>query len=109
MSYEFSLKKIYEHFLFRLPNYGASSYLISVQKLHNATKEFYKKLKSKVLSFFIQSKVPVGIKDIKDHLGTCFNLVTEEMASLDTTVQGKETQGLIFNLMEIINIFKDGG
>ena len=46
--------------------------------------------------FFIQIKVPVGIKEVKDHLGTCFNLVTEEMASLDTTVQGKETQDLIF-------------
>ena len=97
MSYEFSLKKIYEHVLFRLPNYGASSYLISVQKLHNATKEFYKKLNFQGLPFFIQIKVPVGIKDVKDHLGTCFNLVTEEMASLDTTVQGKETQDLLEN------------
>ena len=109
MSYEFLLKKIYEYVLFRLPNYGASSYLISVQKLHNATKEFYKKLNSKGFSFFTQIKLPVGIKEVNDHLGTCFNLVTEEMASLDTTVQGKETQDLLFKLKEKINIFKDGG
>ena len=59
-----------------------------MQKLHNATKDFYKKLKALGLSFFINIKVPVGIKEVKDHLGTCFNLVSEEMASLDTTVQG---------------------
>ena len=102
-----SLKKINEHVLFRLPNYGASSYLTSVQKLHNATKEFYKKLKSLGLSFFINIKVPVGIKEVKDHLGTCFNLVSEEMASLDTTVQGN---GHRLNLNGNIIIFiKDGG
>ena len=103
------MKKIYEDVLFRLPNYGASSYLTSVQNLHNATKEFYKNLNSQGLPFFLQIKIPVGIKKVKDHLGTCFNLVTEEMASLDTTVQGKETQDLNNKLKEIMNIFKDGG
>ena len=78
-----------------------------MQKLHNATKEFYKKLKSLGLSFFINIKVPVGIKEVKDHLGTCFNLVSEEMASLDTTVQGN---GYRLNLNGNIIIFiKDGG
>ena len=103
------MKKIYEDVLFRLPNYGASSYLTSVQNLHNATKEFSKELNSKGLPFSKPIKVPVGIKEVKDNLGTCFNLVTEEMASLDTTVQGKETQDLNNKLKEIMNIFKDGG
>ena len=77
-----------------------------MQKLHNATKEFYKKLKSLGLSFFINIKVPVGIKEVKDHLGTCFNLVTEEIASLDTTVQGN---GVRLNLNENIFIFMQDG
>ena len=74
--------------MFRLPNYGASSYLTSLQNLHNATLEFYKELDSPASPYFTKIKVPVGIREVKDHLGTCFNLVTEEIASLDTTVQG---------------------
>ena len=74
--------------MFRLPKYAASSYLTSVQNLHNATLEFYKQLDSHASSYFTMSKVPVGIRTVEDHLGTCFNLVTEEIASLDTTVQG---------------------
>ena len=76
-----------------------------MQKLHNATQEFNKKLKSLGLSFFIKIKVPVGIKEVKDHLGTCFNLVTEEIASLDTTVQGK---GSCYLNENIIMFIKDG-
>ena len=71
-----------------MPNYGASSYLTSVKKLHNATLEFYKQLDSPSSPYFTSIKVPVGIREVKDHVGTCFNLVTEEIASLDTTVQG---------------------
>ena len=74
--------------MFRLPKYAASSYLTSVKNLHNATLEFYKQLDSPVSPYFTPIKVPVGIREVKDHLGTCFNLVTEEIASLDTTVQG---------------------
>ena len=71
-----------------MPNYGAFSYLTSVKKLHNATQEFYKQLTSPASPYFTPIKVPVGVKEVEDHLGTCFNLVTEEIASLDTTVQG---------------------
>ena len=59
-----------------------------MQKLHNATQEFYKQINSPASPYFVPIKVPVGIKEVKDHLGTCFNLVTGETASLDTSVQG---------------------
>ena len=75
--------------MFRLQKYGASLYFTSMQKLHSATKEFYKKLNSNASSYFTKLKVPVGIKEVKDHFGTCFNLVSDELASLDTRFQGK--------------------
>ena len=76
-----------------MPKYAATSfYLTPVKKLHNETKEFYKKLNSIVTPFFTPFKVPIGMKDVKDHLSTCFELVTEETASLDTTFQGKGTE-----------------
>ena len=71
----------YKHFL-RLQNYGASFF--SVQKLHNTTQEFYKSLTllHRASPYFVPIKVPVGIKEVnKDHLGTCFNLVMEKIAS----------------------------
>ena len=59
-----------------------------MQTLHNATQEFYEQINSPASPYFVPVKVPVGIKEVKDHSGSCFNLVTEEIASLDTTVQG---------------------
>lgn len=72
--------------MLRLPKYGANSYFTSIQKLPNATEEFHKKFNSS--TYFTSLKVPVGIQEVKDLVGTCFNLVTNEMASLDTRFQG---------------------
>ena len=74
----------------RLPKYGAFTYFTPVQKLHSATEDFYKKLNSHASPYFTTLKVPVGIREVKDPLGTCFNLVSDELASLDTRFQGKE-------------------
>ena len=81
----------YEHILFRLPKYGAPFYLTPMHELHSATEDFYKKLHSFPSSFFTNIAAPVGIREIKDHLGTCFNLHTEEKASLDTSFQGNKS------------------
>ena len=82
--------RYYVSFVFRLPKFGASSYFTSLQKLPKATEEFHKKLNSLSLTYFSTLvKVPVGIKEVKDIFGTCFNLVTDEKASLDTRFQGK--------------------
>ena len=79
-------------FVLRLPKYGANSYFTSIQKLPNATEEFHKKFNSS--TYFTLLKVPVGIQEVKDLLGTCFNLVTNEIASLDTRFQGKVSQSI---------------
>ena len=60
-----------------------------MQILQSATEDFYKKLNSNVSPYFTSLKVPVGIREVKDPLGTCFNLVSNELASLDTRFQGK--------------------
>ena len=74
----------------RLPKYGAQSYFTSIEKLSKATEEFHKKLNSHLITSYFSTliKVPVGIKEVKDIVGICFNLVTNEMASSDTRFQG---------------------
>ena len=73
----------------RLPKFAASIYFTSVKSLNNATEGFYKKLNSFAYTYFTSLRVPVGIKEVVDHFGTCFNLVTYELATLDTRFQGK--------------------
>ena len=75
--------------MFRLPKYAAPIYFTSVKNLHNATEGFYKKLNSLANTYFPSLRVPVGLNEVKDHLGTCFNLVTNQLATLDSRFQGE--------------------